>query len=199
MIPTILLADDHIMTSKGLRRSLEYDFGYKEVCSVTSCNEVMKELKKKVYSHLVLDIGLSDGSALEILPTIRSLYPQLMILIFSAKPAAAYQRALTQYGIRYYLSKEANEDESMDRLTKFFRNEKSDLVEEAQTNPFSKLTAREMEILHYILEGLGVTKIASTLNLAATTISVVKGRIFEKTNTNNIKELMELAAIYKIS
>ena len=45
----------------------------------------MKELVKK-YTHLVLDIILSDGNTLEVIPNIRRVYPELNIMIFSMQP-----------------------------------------------------------------------------------------------------------------
>src|SRR5579864_5226282 len=119
----ILLADDHIMLTKGLRRSIEFEFGYKNINSVTSCREILKELKKKVYTHLIADMGLSDGSVLEILSVIQRLYPGLKIMIFSMKPAAAYAKALKLQGIHGYLSKEQGEEETNIFLTEFFKNE----------------------------------------------------------------------------
>lgn len=200
MQPNILIADDHIMISKGLRKSMEMEFGYTDVYSVTSCSEILKELKKKIYTHIILDMGLSDGSALEILPTIKSLYPELRIMIFSAKSAAAYQKALRHYGIHNYLSKEEDESQTLVRLREFFYNEKvSSPQEDASENPFSTLTAREMEIFHYILQGMGSAEIGKILNLKLNTVSTLKGRMLEKTNTRNIKELCELAVIYNVT
>ena len=189
------------MISKGLRKSLELEFGYTEVYSATSCSEILIELKKRIFSHLILDMGLSDGSALEILPTIKSLYPDLnSIMIFSAKSATAYQKALRHYGIHNYLSKEEDESQTVERLRKFFYNEKvSSPQEDTNNNPFSSLTAREMEIFHYILQGLGSAEIGKILNLKLNTVSTLKGRMLEKTNTRNIKELCELAVIYNVT
>src|ERR1700761_8337225 len=119
----ILLADDHSMLLTGLRGQIETRFGYKDINSVRSCNKVLEELKVKEYSHLILDISLSDGSSLEILHVIRGLYPALDIMIFSAKPAAAYEKALKKYQIQHYLSKEADEEETIAGLRRFFNNE----------------------------------------------------------------------------
>jgi two-component system invasion response regulator UvrY len=202
MTPVILLADDHIMLSKGLRKVLEYEFGYRQIHSVTSCNEILKELNKKIYTHLVLDIGLSDGSALEIIPTITRLYPALNIMVFSAKPAAAYQRALRQYGIHNYLSKDEGEEATMETLRKFFYREsgvKTAPDSVSAENPFSLLTARELEILHYVLKGIGSNEIGDALNIKQNTVSTMKSRIFEKTGTANLKELLDLAMIYNVS
>lgn len=199
MNPTILLADDHLMISRGLRKYLEMGFGYKNVYSVTSCNEVMNELKKNVYTHLVLDIGLSDGSALEILPNIKSLYKTLKILIFSAKPASAYERGLRQYGIFNFLSKEASEEDTVLILGRFFHDgQAKKQAQESDANPFSRITAREMEILSYMLQGKGTVEIATALNIKKNSVSGLKGRIFAKTQTNNLRELYELAALYNL-
>jgi hypothetical protein len=66
-------------------------------------------------------------------------------------------------------------------------------------NPFTSLAPRELEILHYVLKGIGTKEISETLNLKMNTISTIKTRIFEKTNTGNIKELMQLATLYNVN
>jgi DNA-binding CsgD family transcriptional regulator len=68
-----------------------------------------------------------------------------------------------------------------------------------EASPFNGLTARELEILHYLLEGKGTNEIAAALNIGASTVSIFKKQIFEKTGTNNIKELSDLAAFYHLS
>jgi|SRR5579859_530501 len=195
----ILLADDHIMISKGLRRHIEMYFGHKEITSVTSCNKILQELKIGEYTHLVLDIGLSDGSALEILYTIRQLYPGLNIMIFSAKPAVAYEKASKKYQIQHYLSKEADEEETLSVLRKFFNNEPMPLLREPADNPFSKLSPRELEVLSYLLQGKGANEIGGILNLVPNTVSMHKSRILEKTETANVVELINLAMAYNIT
>jgi DNA-binding NarL/FixJ family response regulator len=61
-----------------------------------------------------------------------------------------------------------------------------------QDIPFTTLAPRELEILHYILKGIGTKEISETLNLKMNTVSTIKNRIYEKTTAGNIKELMEL-------
>lgn len=68
-----------------------------------------------------------------------------------------------------------------------------------QDNPFTSLAPRELEILHYVLKGIGTKDIADSLNLKMNTISTIKTRIFEKTTAGNIKELMELATLYNVN
>jgi two-component system, NarL family, invasion response regulator UvrY len=198
----ILITDDHSMIRKGLKLYLQINLGFTNITEASTCNELMKELVKNRYTHLILDIILSDGSSLEIIPNIRRVYPDLNIMIFSMQPAEVYGEALKQYGIKYYLSKSVGEDEILQMLNKFLNNESpadKTNVFASEENPFSTLAPRELEILHYVLKGMGTKDIAETLNLKMNTISTMKTRIYEKTNAGNIKELMELASLYNVN
>src|SRR5215471_920082 len=143
--PSILIADDHSMIRKGLKLYMQLNLGYTDINEASSCNELMKELVKKRYTHLVLDIILSDGSTLEVIPNIRRVYPDMNILIFSMQPAEVYGEALRQYGIQYYLSKSSGEEEILKVLQRFLNNEMPALKPNAgsfQDNPFKALAPR---------------------------------------------------------
>lgn len=203
-MPTkLLIADDHSMTRKGLRLLTEGYTSKDCIQEVWTCNQLMKELLTKGYSHLILDIFLSDGSTLEVIPTIRNLYPELEILIFSMQPIAVYERALQPYRIRHFISKAANEIETLRLIGQFLTNQRPSPVslpdKEETTLPFSGMPAREMDVLHYLLKGWKTTQIAGTLNLSVSTISTLKARIFERTQTKNVIELMELASIHNVN
>jgi two-component system, NarL family, invasion response regulator UvrY len=202
MKPRILIADDHSMIRKGLKLYLQLNLGYTDIHEAATCHELMNELVKHKYTHLILDIILSDGNTLEVIPNIRRVYPDLNIMVFSMQPSEVYGEALKQYGIQYYLSKSVGEEEIIQLLQKFLHNEipleKKSIIA-FQDNPFTTLAPRELEILHYILKGIGTKEIAETLNLKMNTISTLKTRIYEKTNAGNIKELMELATLYNVN
>src|SRR6187401_1607546 len=123
MSPEILIADDHSMIRKGLKLYMQVNLGYGDIHEAGSCNELMNELVKKKYTHLILDIILSDGNTLEVIPNIRRVYPDLQILVFSMQPAEIYGEALKQYGINYYLSKSVGDEEIILILKKFLNNE----------------------------------------------------------------------------
>jgi two-component system invasion response regulator UvrY len=202
MQPKILLADDHSMIRKGLKIFLQVNLGYQDVTETSSCNELMVALIKEKYTHLVLDIILADGSTLEVIPNIRKIYPNLHILVFSMQPSEIYGEALKQYGIYNYLSKSTGEDEILTELRKFVENTEPRISRSPQLeilNPFKTLSPRELEILHYILNGIGTKEIADTLNLKMNTVSTIKARIYEKTSAANIKELLELATLYNVN
>lgn len=200
--PRILITDDHSIIRKGLKLFLQLNLGYSDISEAGTCHELMRELMKKQYTHLILDIILSDGSSLEVIPNIRKLYPQLKIIIFSMQPAEVYKEAVRRFGVRHYLSKTVAEDDMQEALQDFF-NEK----EEAENgpalspgqNPFTGLAPRELEILHYLLKGMRTKEIAENINLKMNTVSTLKARIYAKTNAGNLKELLELASLYNVN
>jgi|GEM_PF-139017 len=202
MQPNIVIADDHSMIRKGMKLLLKSQLGYKNVAEVSSCNELMNLLKNDNYTHLILDIIFADGTALEIAPAIRKLYPDIRIMIFSMQLSEVYSEAFKQYNIHYYLNKSLSEERSMQYISRFLNDQPASRGDEDnlhQKNPFSELAPRELEILHYLLNGHSTNNIASTLNLSTSTISTVKKRIMEKTDTSNITQLLELALLYNIN
>ena len=205
----LLIAEDHPMTLKGLRLLVEYHHRGVMICEAASCRQLLRELSSASISHLILDIMLADGSALEVIPTIRNLYPSLEIMVFSGQPAVLYRKALIRYRINYVLSKGMPEKETLELLGQFLNNERrlADAVikkrfaascRQDAPIPFAGMPAREIDVLQYMLKGWRTGQIAETLNLSVSTISTLKSRIFERTQTSNIKELMDLAMLHQV-
>lgn len=202
MQPSILIADDHSIIRKGLKLYIQFDLGCTDVREVSTCSDLMKELVWKKFTHLVLDIILTDGSTLEIIPNIRRTFPDLNILVFSMQPEEIYGEALKQYGIKHYLSKTSEEIQILKKLRGFLENANEVKTKPGitgQVNPFSHLTPRELEVLHYILKGVGTKETSEILNLKMNTVSTLKNRIFEKTKAVNVKQLLDMASLYNVN
>lgn len=200
--PRILIGDDHGMIRRGLSMLIQNEIGDCIISQAESLSKVMFQLNKEYYSHLILDLIFADGNALEILPNINTLYPSLRILIFSMQPPAVHREAFRNINISYYVSKTADNDTVVKVLTNFLHNNKmfeENMPMESGINPFKELTARELQILHYMLNGMGTKQISETLNLKMNSISTLKKRIFEKTQTDNFKALIDLCSLYKIN
>lgn len=198
---SILLADEYPLTRKGIIPLLQSQQANIEVREVASCNELMRELVKTEYTHLVLDVILSDGSTLEILPNIHKVYPDLRIMVLSRVSVEVYRNALKQYDIFHCLSKTASEEDTDMSLKRFLHNEQParaiNTLNELK-HPFSVLTAREFEVCQLVVNGMKSKPIGEKLNLKINTISTIKKRIFEKTLTSNVTELIHLAELFDI-
>jgi len=178
------------------------EIGDYSITEAGSCSKIMSELNRNYFTHLILDIIFPDGSSLEILPNIRSVYPSIKILIFSMQPPEIHGEAMKHFDISYYLSKTADNATVIKVLTNFLNNDKN-IAESNQMvssiNPFKTLTPRELQILHYMLNGFGTKQIAETLNLRMNSVSTFKKRIYQKTESANFKSLIDLCTLYKIN
>ena len=197
----LIIADDHSTVRAGLRLQIEFSLSLDvlKFDEAASCSELLEKLKKEKFTHLILDMFMPDGSSLEILSAIRQLYPELRIAIFTVASPNIYEKAMEACGVYYFCSKVDPEKETMRILRRFFNDTglpRATTKEVQEFNPFSGLTNRDLEVLHHMLKGAGTNEISSALNVKPNTVSTVKRKIFDKTNTSNIVELSELANLY---
>lgn len=198
MTKEVLIGDDHELIRTGIS-ALITSMGYPAITEASSCSEIMKHLSRREFTHLILDMELSDGSILEILPNVIRLYPEVNIAILSMKQPAIYRQALKTFGVDYVLSKSAPNLETISMVGKFLNNEPCPTNwSEIPDNPFSKLSPNEFVVLQYMAQGYKPAQICSSMGQKSTAISTYKSRIFEKTGMKNERELLELANVYNI-
>ena len=196
----VIIADDHSIVRMGLG-SLIKQLNVSVVDEVANCADLMAQLNTETYSHLILDLIMPDGNALEIIENINRLYPDLSILIHSMQPIEVYGKILKKYKIHSYLYKGVSESEIKKHIESFIKLK--DLAFSKQfdkdNNPFSSLAVRELEVLHYLLNGYRTKEISTTLGLKMNTISTIKAVIFDKVKAENFTHLLQLAHVHQIS
>jgi two-component system invasion response regulator UvrY len=196
----VLIADDHSIVRMGLG-SLIKQLHVSVVDEVANCAELMAQLNTESYSHLILDLIMPDGNALEMIENINRLYPDLSILIHTMQPIEVYGKILKKYNVHSYLYKGVSESEIKKHIQSFIRSE--DLAFSNQfdkdSNPFSGLAVRELEVLHYLLNGYRTKEISTTLGLKMNTISTIKAVIFDKVKAENFTHLLQVAHVHQIS
>ncbi|MHA4811429.1 response regulator [Flavitalea flava] len=201
MVPIILLADDHSMIRRALRVICE-SYGFQEISEVGTCSALMKDLSKKKYSHVILDMLLTDGNTLEVLPNIQKLYPDLKIMIFSMQSPDVFANVVKQFGVHYYASKGDPEKQTIEILLRFLNSDKQTRRQtdpKKHENPFSSLSVQELKTLHYLLKGMTTVEIADTLNVKRTTIATYKRRILDKTKASHIRDVLQIAPLYDVN
>ncbi|OJW55175.1 MAG: hypothetical protein BGO55_08930 [Sphingobacteriales bacterium 50-39] len=177
------------------------DEGLEAPKEVNSCRDLLSALKEEYFSHLVLDLTLADGNAMEILDSIVVRYPALKIIVYSDKPVKLYGQILRKrYGIRF-VPKNEKEEIALQRLLAFFKDQDVEVkpISDLSESPFDLLTAKERELLPYLLRGLSPIQIGQQIGKTSSAVRTHKQSILEKTDTENVVELKELAALYNVS
>jgi two-component system, NarL family, invasion response regulator UvrY len=194
----ILLADDHVIIRRGLKLLLDNYFNREPLIEAESTKEILQQLEKHPITHMILDMQLQDGNVMEILPTIKKLYPGIHILIYTMGSEDIFGVKMLKMGAASFLSKQSDEEEVIKALNLFLTgrpyisNNLKDILSDAKSqndNPIQMLSERELSVLGRLLKGETVKEISSQLALKPTTVATYKARIFEKLGVNNIIDL----------
>ena len=196
----VLVVEDHSIVKMGLTAILN-KLKVQEIGDVSTCADLMNELAANDYTHLILDIILPDGNTLEYIETINEKYPNLSILVHSMQPEEVYGKISNKFNIHSYLHKGASESEINYHLELFIKNQPLVIKKKIEdtSNPFSTLAVRELEILHYLLNGYRTKEIANLLGLKMNTVSTIKSNIFDKVKADSFTHLLQLAHVHQIS
>lgn len=206
----LLIADDHAVIRTGLKYLLSRQFRDLEVVEATDCADLQARLEASGFTHLVLDLQLGDCNSLDLIPVLRSTYPDLAILVYTMSPETIYGRRLLQSGVLSFVSKQANEETVIRALDLFLQGRPylSDELRQAiklesgkserASNPFDELSEREMAVMRHLLQGLRVKEISNRMDLKMSTVATYKVRIFEKLGIDNMADLHRLADAFKL-
>lgn len=205
MARNILLADDHVIIRRGLRTLIDNNFGRSQWTEVDRTDDVLNELKKKSYTHAVLDMQLLDTNLLEVLPDIRRANPDLPLMIYTMCSEDLYAPRMLKLGVQAFLSKQLSEESVINAFGRFFQNKcyfSEHILYDAyadkmkSVNPIDELSEREFAVLQYLVKGVSVKEICGILDLKTTTVATYKARIFEKTGAASVVDLVRLMDLY---
>ncbi len=199
----ILIADDHGVVRYGIMLLIKDLMPWSTVSQVGSFNEALNLVTNNKIDLIILDINLPGGNNIQMLSQLSAVQKSIKVLMFSAYEENLYAERYMKAGAKGYLHKQTCDKEIkkaietvlsggiyMSELVKDLMVHKM-LNNDDQLNPSDILSNREFEVAQLIINGLGVTEIASTLNLQLSTVSTYKNRIFEKLNLTNIVQLID--------
>jgi two-component system, NarL family, invasion response regulator UvrY len=153
---------------------------------------------------VMLDIALPDRSGVDTLRLIRSVHPDLPVLIVSGYPEEQYAVNLMRAGACGYVRKDAEPDEIVRavRLALQGRRYLSDTVSELLANRLDEdpsrprhldLSEREFQVLCQIASGITVSQIAERLFISVKTVSTYRARLLDKLGMKTNAELTHYA------
>ncbi|MEO7313323.1 MAG: response regulator [Chitinophagaceae bacterium] len=125
-MPTIniLIADNHAIVRTGLKYLLEQHFGNYPVDEAYDCPTLMRQLWKKNYTHLILDLQLKNGDVMEILNAVRKTNMTRAIMTYSTSHEIILSTKLFDMGDLVFLNKQSSQNEIITALKLFFSGRK---------------------------------------------------------------------------
>lgn len=200
---TFLLADDHGIVRQGMALTINEIIPNAKIYQTSSLQQIVEEIQAKDIEIAIIDAHFPGGNSLHILPQIKSVNPDIKILIFSGLEEDLYALKYINAGANGYLSKLSEEEEVKKAIQSIVQQGEylsavvqNLLVQFANDpnaiNPLSLLTKRELQIAELYAEGYGNLEIANHLDIKQNTVSTIKKNIFEKLKIENLVELIDL-------
>lgn len=199
----ILIIDDHLVVRAGVTIILQNDIDNLDISYASNFPETIKILKDNIFDLIILDINIPGGKNTVMISDIRSILPDVKILMFSAHEEESYALRYLDAGANGYLNKLSGENKIVGAVKTIIETGKyispeianklaSNELNNCYLNPFDKLSKREIEIVKLLVKGNGNLEISNHLNIQMSTVSTYKNRVFEKLKLNNLVELIEI-------
>lgn len=206
----ILLVEDHSIVRLATRYLINDLIDAATVHEAATFHEMLSLIESVCLDMIILDIDIPGGEGFKMIPRIRKFQPKVSILVFSAMDEALYGMHYLKAGANGYLAKNAPHQTVRTAILSMLENGRyvSEAVQqqfvrntfEATTlneSPLESLSQRELEVMDLLLEGKWTKEIAVQLNIAGSSVSTYKSRIFEKLEVATIIELFLKVEHYK--
>jgi DNA-binding NarL/FixJ family response regulator len=203
----IVLADDHVLFRRGMKKIIENMPGMEVVGEANDGIELIKMINNLAPDLALLDISMPNLSGIEALRDIRRISPKTKILILTMHKSREYLYHSISAGANGYLLKE-DSDEELFAAIETIRNG-AIYITRALAGSLSKdissfilgedrasqgtLTAREREVLKLITEGKTNGEIAAELGVSIRTVETHRANIMSKLGLKNTAELVKYA------
>jgi DNA-binding NarL/FixJ family response regulator len=204
----VILADDHILVRRGLKRILEEKANLEIAAEVGDGLELLSILNKMQPDLILLDVSMPNLRGIEAIPEIRHIRPGVKVLILTMHKEEEYLYQAISAGADGYLLKDDAEkelfsaidsirkgkiyispgltDQSMQNWARLRRGENDSHFVEA-------LTIRQREILKLIAEGKSNKEIGDLLCLSVRTVERHRANMMNKLNIRKTAELVQYA------
>jgi len=204
----LYLVDDHQVVRTGLRMLLDNEEDVNIVGETGTAREAIESVGKLKPDVILMDIGLPDMSGIEATQKIKAAHPDMAVVALTIHEDEEYFFRMLDAGASGYVPKRAAPEELLTAIRSAAKGEvylypsmakllvKDYLAQEHTLNGASSLdglTAREQEVLKYLVEGENNDDIASTLVISPKTVARHRENIMHKLNLHSRAELVRYA------
>jgi len=207
----LLVADDHQLIIDGLIKILETEKTIGEIYSANNGREAVDKVSTHNIDCVIMDINMPVLNGLEATKLIKKERPEIKVIVVSMFCDASIVSKMMKAGADAFINKDTGKSELLKAIDKVMNDEKY-ISSEISVNLFTHLndpnvtntenekhlTAREIEIIRYIAEGLTNHEIADKLFLSPVTIDTHRKNILAKLHLKNSAALVKYAADHKL-
>ena len=195
-----LIVEDNPETQEWLESCVASAFSEMAATTAGSLQEANSQIAATQYDLALIDLGLPDGSGLDLIKTLRATHPGCHIVVATIYDDDKNLFTALRSGAQGYILKDQDKEKivgylqgikknepaisaaSSQRLIDHFNNKGSELAG-------SRLTPREIEVTCLIAKGYSVEESARILELSADTVKGYVKNIYAKLEVSNRSEI----------
>lgn len=197
----VLIVDDHRLFNNGLKATLRDEPAIEVVGQVFSSRDTPHAVFQHAPDILLMDFNMPDVNGLEMTRQLVKSFPEIRILILSMYGEQRYIDDFRKAGAKGYVFKTIEVEELMAAieavlsgntyfLSKLETKVKTDHHAEDGFMKKFKLTAREIEVIEHIREGLTNQQIADVMYVSYYTVETHRRNIHFKLGIKSTAELI---------
>ncbi|MFZ0379128.1 MAG: response regulator transcription factor [Solirubrobacteraceae bacterium] len=196
----VVLADDHHLVRRTLRRLLEREDGIAVVAEAVDLLTAIRHVKGHAAHVLLLDLRMPDGSSIEAIRRLRAEVPEIEIVVVTMEDNPVFaQRAIDAGAVGYVLKDHA--DGELSRAVRCAARGEEYVSSRVAARldalrhavDIDGLSPRETEVLRLIALGFTSSEIAENLHLSSRTVDTHRRRIHRKLGLGKRSELVRYA------
>lgn len=202
----VLVVDDHPIVREGIALFLGQQADIVVCCSAANLNEARIAAAACRHDLAIVDLSLKDESGLDLVRSLRSDHPALLVLVLSMHDEALFAIRALQAGANGYLMKQEGTQKILVAVQELLAGNfyLSKAMQErlarglsapgkAQHGAITALSEREFTILQLVGMGLSSRQIAERLQRSVKTIEAHKGNLKDKLGLKTAQELLRYA------
>jgi two-component system, NarL family, response regulator NreC len=192
---------------QGLRTLLDEQADIHVVGEAADGPEATQVVERLQPDVLVVDIMMGGMNGIEVTQRVRKLSPKTCVVVLSMHADEGYVLEALRAGAKAYVLKDSIADDLLHAIReamlgrRYLSHPLSEHViegymqkqEGTALKPHERLTVREREVLHMLVQGLSNAEIAARLSVSRRTVEVHRAHVMHKLGLHNQVQLLSYA------
>lgn len=203
---TLIVADDHPLVRQGVCAFLEIQPGIRILGQASNGREAVELCREHRPDVVLMDLLMPEMDGIEATAAIKKIHPDAKVIVLSSFHEDSHVLRAIKAGVLSYLLKDVAAEELVAAIRKAARGEAvlnsrvaSQIMgaltsgDRPAANALADLTARELEVLRMIAQGLSNQRIAEELVLSEKTVKTHVSSILMKLNVGDRTQAAAIA------